>query len=229
MHIQALVSADGILPVIISKLQLLFIKLASVPGGQLVNSQLQQYSTVVRHFYKITLTFMRKIILTLTIGLFTTFTIFGQTTKKTTTAQTLMTGYQYLMSTDNFTSFKYSRTFSTSGDNFITKYKIYHPIKGTYILTITARHFKNDKKVEIVIEDTKGGIFSEINKEETTYETPSMATFGFRGSVGALGGKKVPNQLAVKFTSAKFENVKIASVLGSHENNDFEFFVLDKQ
>jgi len=38
VHIQALVSADGILPVISLKLQLLFINLASVPGGQLVNS-----------------------------------------------------------------------------------------------------------------------------------------------------------------------------------------------
>ena len=38
MHIQALVSADGILPGISCKLQLLFINLASVPGGQLVNS-----------------------------------------------------------------------------------------------------------------------------------------------------------------------------------------------
>jgi hypothetical protein len=38
VHIHALVSADGILPVISSKLQLLFINLASVPGGQLVNS-----------------------------------------------------------------------------------------------------------------------------------------------------------------------------------------------
>jgi hypothetical protein len=38
VHIQALVSADVILPVISSKLQLLFINLASVPGGQLVNS-----------------------------------------------------------------------------------------------------------------------------------------------------------------------------------------------
>jgi len=38
VHIQALVSADGILPVISSKLQLFFINLASVPGGQLVNS-----------------------------------------------------------------------------------------------------------------------------------------------------------------------------------------------
>jgi len=38
VHIPALVSADGILPVISCKLQLLFINLASVPGGQLVNS-----------------------------------------------------------------------------------------------------------------------------------------------------------------------------------------------
>jgi len=38
VHIQALYPADGILPVISSKLQLLFINLASVPGGQLVNS-----------------------------------------------------------------------------------------------------------------------------------------------------------------------------------------------
>lgn len=143
--------------------------------------------------------------------------------------QLFMTGYQYLLSTNNFISFKYSRTFSTSGDTFITKYKIYHPTKGTYILTITATHYKNEKKVEVVIEDTNGGIFSEINKEETAYETPTLDVFGFRGSVGALGGEKVPNQLAVKFTSARFENVKVASVLGSHENNDFEFFVLDQQ
>jgi len=38
VHIQALVSADGILSVISYKLQLLFINLASVPGRQLVNS-----------------------------------------------------------------------------------------------------------------------------------------------------------------------------------------------
>jgi len=38
VHIQALVSADGILLVIISKHQLLIINLAYVPGGQLANS-----------------------------------------------------------------------------------------------------------------------------------------------------------------------------------------------
>jgi len=38
VHIQALYPAEGILLGISSKLQLLFINLASVPGGQLVNS-----------------------------------------------------------------------------------------------------------------------------------------------------------------------------------------------
>jgi len=42
VHIQALVSADGILPGISSKLRLLVINLASVPGGQLVNSPTAQ-------------------------------------------------------------------------------------------------------------------------------------------------------------------------------------------
>jgi hypothetical protein len=42
VHIQALVSADVILPGSSFKLQLLVINLASVPGGQLVNSPTAQ-------------------------------------------------------------------------------------------------------------------------------------------------------------------------------------------
>jgi hypothetical protein len=42
VHIQALNSADGILPDSSSKLRLLVINLASVPGGQLINSQTAQ-------------------------------------------------------------------------------------------------------------------------------------------------------------------------------------------
>jgi hypothetical protein len=42
VHIQALVSADGILPGSSFKLRLLVINLASVPGGQLVNSPTAQ-------------------------------------------------------------------------------------------------------------------------------------------------------------------------------------------
>ena len=42
VHIQALISADAILPLSSSKLRHLVINLASVPGGQLVNSQTAQ-------------------------------------------------------------------------------------------------------------------------------------------------------------------------------------------
>ena len=42
LHIRAMVRADGILPVSSSKLRLLVINLASVPGGQLVNSPTSQ-------------------------------------------------------------------------------------------------------------------------------------------------------------------------------------------
>jgi hypothetical protein len=42
VHIQALVSADVILPGSSSKLRLLVFNLASVPGGQLVNSPTAQ-------------------------------------------------------------------------------------------------------------------------------------------------------------------------------------------
>ena len=85
----------------------------------------------------------------------------------------------------------------------------------------------HEKKVEVITEEADGGIFAQLNKEETTYDVPSLEVFGFRGNVGLLGGKKVPNQLAVKFSSSKLEYIKVLSVLGSNYNNDFEFFVLD--
>ena len=49
VQIQALVSADVILPGSSSKLRLLVINLASVPVGQLVNSPTAQSLNVVRH------------------------------------------------------------------------------------------------------------------------------------------------------------------------------------
>ncbi len=170
--------------------------------------------------------FTNKLFLILTIAFSIALATFGQTTKKTST-QTFLKGYQYLVSSDNFTAFKYTRTYSSSGGNFITTYKIYHPTKGYHKLTITATHNPNNKKVVVTTEDVGGGIFAEMGSEETTYETPSLEPFGFRGSVGALSGNRVPNQLKVKFASAKFENIKVGQVMGSHENNDFEFFVLD--
>lgn len=53
VHAQVLVSADGALPSISCNIQLLFIDLASVPGGQLVNSATDTKSLdVVRHAKK---------------------------------------------------------------------------------------------------------------------------------------------------------------------------------
>lgn len=146
-------------------------------------------------------------------------------------SQTKYTGYAYVLNSDDYVTIKYTRAYSGSSDEFVTKYTIYHPTKGYAWITVTATHNRADKTVKISVDDTNEGIFSHINDEETTYETPSLEVFGFRGSVGALAGKRVPNQLMVKFVSNKFENVKVVHVLGS-EKSDFNntmYFVLDEK
>lgn len=146
-------------------------------------------------------------------------------------SQTKYTGYAYVLNSDDYVAVKYTRAYSGSGDEFVTKYTIYHPTKGYAWITVTATHNQANKTVKISVDDTNEGIFSHINDEETTYETPSLEAFGFRGTVGALAGKRVPNQLMVKFVSNKFENVKVVHVLGS-EKSDFNntiYFVLDEK
>lgn len=145
--------------------------------------------------------------------------------------QTKLSGSLYLLSSNKYVPLKYTRTYRTSGDEFLTKYTIYHPKKGYAWMTVTATHNKIDKSVKVSVEDTNDGIFSQIHDEETIYETPTMEPFGFRGNVGALAGKRTPNQLMVKFVSNKYENVKVVHVWGS-DVSDFEntyFFVLDEK
>lgn len=146
-------------------------------------------------------------------------------------SQTKFTGYAYVLNSDDYVALKYTRTYSGSDNIFVTKYTIYHPKKGYAWVTVTATHNKTDKTVKISVDDTNESIFSHINDEETTYESLSLEPFGFRGAVGALGGKRVPNQLMVKFVSNKFENVKVVHVLGS-EKSDFNntmYFILDEK
>ena len=64
-------------------------------------------------------------------------------------------------------------------------------------------------------------------KEETTYETPSMKPFGFRGSLGLLD-KSAPNQLAVQFLSAEAKYVRVLSFLGSSTDGEFQFFLFNQ-
>lgn len=145
-------------------------------------------------------------------------------------SQTKYTGYEYDLNTDDYYSFKYTREYKEDGDIYKTIYKIYHPTKGHHAFTVTATHYKSEKKVKVDVEDAGGGIFAHINDEETTYETPSMEAFGFRGSVGALGGNRVPNQLMVKFVSNKYENVKVVHINASEPGtSNFYFYVLDEK
>jgi len=145
-------------------------------------------------------------------------------------SQTKYTGYQYVLNSDDYISFKYTREYKTVGENYVTIYKIYHPTKGHHAFTITATHYKADKKVKVDVDDAGGGIFAHINSEETTYDSASLEPFGFRGSVGALGGNRVPNQLMVKFVSNKFENVKVVHVNATEPGtNNFYFYVLDEK
>lgn len=145
-------------------------------------------------------------------------------------SQTKYTGYQYVVNDDDYYSFKYTREYKEEGNIYTTIYKIYHPTKGHHAITVTAVHNKSEKKVKVDIENAGGGIFAHINDEETTYETASMEPFGFRGSVGALGGNRVPNQLMVKFVSSKYENVKVVHVNATEPaTSNFIFYVLDEK
>jgi hypothetical protein len=64
-------------------------------------------------------------------------------------------------------------------------------------------------------------------KEETTYDSPSLKLFGFRGNL-AVFDKSAPNQLAVKFISSNFSYVKVSSFLGSYSDNIYQFFVFNQ-
>ncbi len=145
-------------------------------------------------------------------------------------SQTKYTGYEYDLSTDDYYPFKYTREYNEDGNVYKTIYKIYHPTKGHHAFTVTATHYKSEKKVKVDVEQAGGGIFAHIRDEETTYDTPSMKAFGFRGTVGTLGGNRVPNQLMVKFVSSKFENVKVVHVGSSDPtSSNFYFYVLDEK
>lgn len=147
-----------------------------------------------------------------------------------TFSQTKFTGYEYVMSDDDYYPFKYTREYKEDGDTYKTIYKIYHPTKGHHAITVTATHTKSDNKVVVDIEEAGGGLFAHMNKEETTYDTPSMEPFGFRGDIGLLGGTRVPNQLMVKFVSNKFENIKVVHVNAtSSGTSNFIFYVLDEK
>jgi hypothetical protein len=151
---------------------------------------------------------------------------FGQK-KKTTSIK--LTGREYDLNDDVYVPFKYTRSFSMSADNFITTYKIYNPHTGDLFQIITATNIVSEKKVVVDVVDANGGMFAHIHSEETSYQSPSLEPFGFRGSAGAIGGNRVPNQLMVKFLNNKFQYIKVMNIDATPSDTDNYFdYILDK-
>lgn len=61
-------------------------------------------------------------------------------------AQTKLNGSLYDYGTDDYISIKYIRKYLNEGNNFITKYTIYHPSKGYEWILVTATHNTIEKK-----------------------------------------------------------------------------------
>lgn len=142
-----------------------------------------------------------------------------------------LTGLVYDLKSDDYYSIKYNRKYSGTDNEFVTKYTIYHPTKGYAWMTVTATHDKMKKEIKVSVDDTNEGIFSHINDEEIKYDSASIEPIGSRGMAGVLGGKRIPNQITVKFVSAKYENVKVVHIMGSakSEFSNAYYFILDEK
>ena len=141
--------------------------------------------------------------------------------------QVRYTGYLYSSQEGTKEKFEYSASTSFADGAFKTIYKIFKPGSKKNRYTVTASHYQEQKKVIVEVNDEQY-LLSDMNgKEETTYETPSLKPFGFRGNLG-LFDKSAPSQLAVQFLSAKGEYVRVISFLGSPTGNDTQFFLFDQ-
>jgi len=138
-------------------------------------------------------------------------------------SQKIQTCYLYSLKEDSYQNYNCTVSIDSSENQYVTTYSIYENSKIRY--KCVATHFKVEKKIVVEVTDQKYLLSDMSNMEEAKYDTPSLKAFGFRGSVGALTGKHVPNQLAVKFMSSKYQHVKLMSVLASYSDGDFKFFV----
>lgn len=164
----------------------------------------------------------RKVFILSIILIFTFNSVFCQAIQK---------GLIYVLKTDEYIPVKYSKKYTKTTNEFITKYIILHPTKGYPWLTVTAVHNRSTKTIKVNIDDLRGSVFSHITDEIISYEIASGSLLGFRGDVGILAGNRVPNQLMVQFASSVFENINVINVLGS-EKSDFDhtiYFILDKK
>lgn len=138
------------------------------------------------------------------------------------------TGY-FCTGVGKFAPFKYTRKYTESGDTFITLYKISN--KYGYYLNIKATHFKSQKKIVVDIDDISVKIYGHISTQEYVYEEPSLKWFGRQGSFKANFDAQnvLPNELALKFISGRFENVKVIHISKDTNMNSTKWYILDEK
>lgn len=171
---------------------------------------------------------MRTIQTSLTKGLLT-LSLFIMTA--TAFSQTSYTGH-FCTGVNEFSPIKYTREYKQEGsDKFITIYKISSARNG-YYLNISATHYKSEKKVVVEIYDvTVPKEYGHISTQEVEYEEPSLKMFGRQGSFKAMFDNQnvLPNEIAVKFVSGKYENVKIVHIAKDTGMNSTKWYVLDEK
>lgn len=161
-------------------------------------------------------------LLTILLILLTTNT-FSQTTTK-------FTGY-FCTGVNEFSPFKYTREYKKEGDGvFITLYKIYSSTNG-YYLNIKATHYKSEKRIVVDIDDITVKEFGHISTQEITYDEPSLKMFGRQGAFKAKFDAQnvLPNELAIKFVSTKYENIKVVNIVKDSQMNSTKWYVLDEK
>jgi len=147
----------------------------------------------------------------------------GQQKKKSSIPST---GFIYVTDTDSRIPFRYKATYVTDENgNYLSKYKVL--IHGDYKFDVIAKHIKSENKIIVEVHQAGGGILSLVSKQETTYSTPTMSAFGFKGVGQALGGNRVPNQLAVKFSNKTYTYIKVIDVLGYHGGDGAEYYAFN--
>ena len=160
---------------------------------------------------------MKKIILALILA--ATFSLLH--------AQTRFVGYLYTYQRATKERFEYSVSTLFSEGVYKTVYKVFRPGSNKNRYTITASHFKDLKKVVVEVNDEQYILTVMTGREETIYDEPTLALFGFRGTLGILD-KAAPSQLAVQFLSGRYDYVKVLRFLGSSVDGIFQFFIFSE-
>ena len=99
-------------------------------------------------------------------------------------------------------------------------------------MKVTATHYKSEKKVVVSIDDvTVPSEYGHLSTQEITYEEPSLKMFGRQGDFKAMFDAQnvLPNEIAVKFVSGKFENVQVVHIAKNPSQETSKWYILDEK